>query len=731
MTMKETAVSPQRKYLVWMLLVMLTAVFLRLYALSAAPPGLTHDEADHGITAWSIVNGARGIYFTIGYGREPLFDYATALLMATLGPTFLAGRLTAVFSSFIMIVGMAAWVRRGFDWQTAVLTAAGLAVGFWPVMTARQSLRSETLPALFVLAVYLFWRGLEQSEKEISRKGAKTQRKKTSLCFLGAGILLGLTFYTYIPARILWLVFPATVVYLVWQKRPLFHLIWKPTSAMLGVALLTALPLLRYLLNNPEAESRIGQLSQPLSAAAQGDFSLLWQHFGEGLGIIAVTGDSYWRYNIAGQPLLPLMMALLFLAGLVLAGWWIIRGRAMSQSENTQAKTQTPVGARSGDRLQRIETQEKNLRNLRNLWLNKKVGSNIPAASFLAVGWLILGLSPVLVTGASLSTTQAIGMQPVLYLFPALALRQGVLWLTAQNGRWERWAFAMALLILGSTAVLTFHRYFHIWTNQPQVRVEYETTLVTALNYLNEHGNGKTAVSTITPNLVHSPAVAAMTLHNSDIALSWFDGRSSLLLPAGTSSTLVMPGFTPLNPALAPYFETAVLATTLPLQETDLDRPLEFYQIDGDRMREQWAAQFTSDEPVAFGENATFLGYDLHTPTVKPGDVISIATWWQMKRPFPDGVLFTQILGAGNQPIAQADYLNVPSDLWQAGDQFIQLHQMTLPAGTPPGQYAIIIGLYSCPENCPAEIPPQPIATGSNLAANSLVLPINLTVTNE
>lgn len=695
--MHKTAVFPQRKYLIWMLLILLTAVFLRLFALADAPPGLTHDEADHGITALSIVNGTRDIYFTIGYGREPLFDYATALLMAVMGPTFLAGRLTAVFFSLIMIAGMGAWVRRAFDWQTAVFTAAGLAVGFWPVMTARQSLRSETLPALFVLAVYLFWRGLVQSENGHSRKGAETQRGKPIVWFLGSGLVLGLTFYTYIPARILWLIFPATIVYLIWQKRPLFHQIWKQTIATLLVALLTASPLLLYLFNNPASESRIGQLSQPLIAAAGGDFSLLWQHVHEGLGIIAFTGDSFWRYNISGQPLLPILLALLFLIGMVWASWWIIRGKLRMQNDN------------------------------------------LPAASFLAVGWLILGLSPVLVTGARLSTTQAIGMQPVLYLFPALALRQGVLWLSSQNRQWEQWAFAAALVIWGGTAVFTFHRYFNLWANQPEVRVEYETTLVTAMNYLNQQGDDETVisatlstgVSTITPGSVHSPAVAAMTLHNSNVALSWFNGQNSLLLPSGPISTVIYPGFTPMNPALESYFETAVLNTSLPLRETDLDKPLNFYDIDAEAMRQQWQTQFTTNEPAAFAENALFLGYDLHTPTVRPGDVISIAAWWQAERPFSDGVLFTQILGDDSLPITQADYLDVPSDLWQAGDQFIQLHQMTLPDGTPPGEYPIIIGLYRCPATCPAEIDPQPIPISGKQPSNYLTLPIKLIVTDK
>ena len=89
----------------WLLLILLTAVSLRLYQLNSVPPGFTHDEADHGLTAVSILNGARDIYFTIGYGREPLFDYATAGAMALLGQHGWVLRGTAVFFSLIMIGG--------------------------------------------------------------------------------------------------------------------------------------------------------------------------------------------------------------------------------------------------------------------------------------------------------------------------------------------------------------------------------------------------------------------------------------------------------------------------------------------------------------------------------------------------------------------------------------------------------------------------------------------------
>ena len=99
--------SPSRlRFLAAIVLVLLVAATLRLVDLTDAPPGMTHDEADHGLTAWSIVNGARGVYFPIGYGREPLYDYATALVMRGTGPSILAARLTSVYFSLLLIAAV-------------------------------------------------------------------------------------------------------------------------------------------------------------------------------------------------------------------------------------------------------------------------------------------------------------------------------------------------------------------------------------------------------------------------------------------------------------------------------------------------------------------------------------------------------------------------------------------------------------------------------------------------
>ena len=50
----------------WLVLILMVAALLRLVALDEIPPGLTHDEADHGLDAWGVVNGIRPRYLTVG-----------------------------------------------------------------------------------------------------------------------------------------------------------------------------------------------------------------------------------------------------------------------------------------------------------------------------------------------------------------------------------------------------------------------------------------------------------------------------------------------------------------------------------------------------------------------------------------------------------------------------------------------------------------------------------------
>lgn len=640
-----------------MILILLVASFLRWHDLPHTPPGLTHDEADHGIDAWGVVQGERPIYFTVGYGREPLFDYSTAVMMSFLGPTHLAGRLTSVYFSLLLIAGSFAWVRQALGGRVALLTAAGLALGFWPLMTARQALRSETLPALFVLAMALYWQGWQR--RELRRQSLWAIVKSP---FFWSGLLLGLTFYTYIPARALWLVLPSLLVFLFILRRPTP---WRATLLVLGIAALVGLPLFAYLYTHPDAEVRIGQLALPLQQAMQGQFSLLWDNVRSGLGIFTVAGDPQWRYNIAGRPLLTPVGGLLFYAGLLYSVATIARC-LWRRKANAFACRRAP-------------------------------------ALFVVLTWLAIGVAPALATGRELSTTQTIGMQPVLYLFPALALVALARGLETVGSRRQAIAPALTLVALSLGALLlasTWRDYFGLWGSHPAVAVQYERELVTLVKEMDTAVplEQPVAISSDAPGPFHDAAVARLYLRQPR-PLRWFDGRHSLLLPSGEQTVVIFSETAPLAETLLPYFEalqpvpapsniaeTAVLLTHSPA------RLLHVYPQISTEIN-NLSTELSTD--LLFGEHLRFLGYEVQSPRAEPGDSVDVVTIWEVQQaPQDDLVLFTHLLDATGAPLAQADRLDAPVHSWQTGDILVQRHTLQLPQTLPSGSYTLAVGAY-------------------------------------
>ncbi len=619
----------------WIVLILLAAAFLRLHAISEIPPGMTHDEADHGWDAWRVVNGARPIFFTVANGREPLFDYSTAGLMRILGATFLAGRLTAVYFSLLAIAGIYSWSALAFDRQTAALTAAGLAVSFWGTMSGRQALRSVALSVFICLAALWYWRYL------------KNKRWQTAAI---AGIWLGASFYVYLPARILWVTYVGLLIWLAVINRAQFRQYWLGTALTLGLAGLLGLPLFAYLRQNPGAEARIGQLTDAVEAATEGDFSPLGENIAAGLRLITIEGDSLWRYNVPGKPLLEGGFGWLFYAGILLALWQAVR----------------------------------------------KKGDMSSAAAVFAVGWLLAGLSPALITGADHAMQRTIGMQPILYLFPALSLAAIWRWMSQRWGaKGSLAAVAGSIFLMGITGIQTYRDYFWEWGVHPQTRVQYESALTASLKYINGREGGAAAISSQTPNLYHSPSLGLLYSTRPTDTLRWFNGTGGLLIPAEKDATMIFSGLAPLAPELQPYFAGIQSTFALPLPATDLDQPVTIYQIDTDVLRASWSGRFSPIEAGNLDGFVTLKGAHLSAP-VQAGETLLVTTLWQIQRAHPDLILFTHLTNPeGGAPLAQADRLDAPSYFWQNGDWYIQLHQLQLPADLPAGSYELIVGAYS------------------------------------
>ncbi len=665
-----------------LVVILLIAAFLRLYRLDVLPPGLTHDEAGHVHDAQAIAGGARPIYQTVGYGREPLYDYLGAGLIALGIPAVTALRLLSVMASLITLLFTFLWAHQAFDGPTALFATALQAVSFWSLAVSRQALRSSLLLALFTAALYLFWRivypypatdgpnhesrEFSQILKRDSRRSARLAvyflrsdnlRKVCALALFAA--LLGATLYTYIPARVLWLLFPTFLAYLALCHRPAFRRIAAPALIAIGVGLLLSTPLFLYLRANPGVEQRLGMLDEPLRALAAGDASVVLKRAASCLAAFVAPGqgDDFLAYNTPGRPFLDPITGALFLAGLVIS---LLRVRQPGYA--------------------------------------------------IALLWFAVSIAPSLVTGAAASTTRSITALPPTFLFPAIAAVTGARWITTHRSLQAGQIAVSALAAFVSISSVWTVRDYAAWANTPQVRAAYLHTLVQTAEYLDASPESSVvALSTALPHAPHDPYVFEASLRRADLSTRWFNGQRALILPAASPARLIAPAVATLDPYFADL-PGLTFRERVSMRPDDLNPYFDVYD---------WTPQVTRQTlldraqgalldlalPVDLDGALSLRGYDLRTPVVAPGGVIELITHWEVTDPArvqpqdlsnaeQELVFFTHALDAAGGIVGQDDRLDAPAWSWQTGDMVTQIHRFALSGDATTGTLDLVVGVY-------------------------------------
>ncbi len=650
------------------LVILLAAAFLRLWRLDASPPGFTHDEAGHGQDAIAILHGARPLYETIGYGREPLYDYATAVAMAILGRTdYVVLRWVSALFGLLTILAVYLWVRRAFGVWEAILACGWLAGSFWAVSVSRQALRSGLLPTLLAMAAYAWWRGAELAP-DISNKHEK---RSTWLWFALSGVFIAATLWTYMAARVTWALFLAFPIFLFVAERARVKRHLGGMLVALGAAAILAAPMFIWLQQHPGAEQRFNQLGQPLQLVASGDLSQVLANSLEALSMFTLRADDLWMYNLPGRPWLGAVEGALFYVGLAIA-----------------------------------------------LWRWKQ-----PPYAF-ALMWLIAGTVPSLITGVSASATRAVAILPVLYVFPAIAVVQiSNLKYPISNTKYQISNLPKIILILAALAIVyegarTYHDYFDVWSRTPDVRVAYHTNLFEIAHSLDRPTTppGETVVlSSIYPGRYHDPYTLELMLVRRDLSLRWVDGRGALIFPGG-AARLIVPAMAPLDPALEELvMPHARLVERRTLQPDDLNPHFDVYEWDSSAALQAALAQASPmTQETELGHTIALIGYELPSHIASPGSEIALVTYWRVLSP-PDAeldtVLFTHLLSPGGQPpvVAQQDKFDAPTWNWRVGEVFAQVHRLAVGSDTPDGLYPLEVGAYTRPG--PTPINPDPPTT--------------------
>ncbi len=174
---------PADTWFIWLAtFVLLLAGALRLVLLADVPPGLSQDEVLNADIVKFILRGEHALFFRHGFGHEPLYHYLSVPFQLVLGDNVLAIRLPSAFLGMVMIAITMRWAKRDFGMIAALIAGLGLAVSWWAIVFSRVGIRPMLEVVLLVAAVWAWPR-------------------RPWL----AGVLLGLTIYSYTAGRFIFL----------------------------------------------------------------------------------------------------------------------------------------------------------------------------------------------------------------------------------------------------------------------------------------------------------------------------------------------------------------------------------------------------------------------------------------------------------------------------------------------------------------------------------------------
>lgn len=207
---------------------------------------------------------------------------------------------------------------------------------------------------------------------------------------------------------------------------------------------------------------------------------------------------------------------------------------------------------------------------------------------------------------------------------------------------------------------------------------------------------------------------AALTQPN--VRVRSFDPQAGFVAPVTGESTYIVSDLLPFTPAL----RRALLGKAEVMQQ---DQGYTVYRLDAlpaladeasslAAINPVWwshAVDFAIGEPEKLRHAVTlpvslrytaevlgFLGYDQSASKVAPGDELALTTYWRVLGQAPPSItFFVHLLDVHSKVWAGWDGLDVSPHGWQRGDIIVQHTRLTVPPGTPPGEYQIEIGTYT------------------------------------
>jgi 4-amino-4-deoxy-L-arabinose transferase-like glycosyltransferase len=299
------------RHILFLVLIIVVAIFFRFWQFDAIPPGLYQDEAMNGADALkTLETGDFRLFYTNNNGREGMIVWLDALAIKLFGTEPWILRVFPAITGVLAVLGLYFLTKELFSVEVALASSFFMATGFWAVNFSRIGFRAGLMVPFLIWSFYFLIRGFNLTTSDVVNK----LRCRMS-DFIIAGVLFGLGFYTYISYRFAPVLVAAVFIpYLIKYGN---KKLWTGFLSFVVAAFIIALPIGLYFLNNSgDFLGRSGQVAiwsaeNPLKAAAVSIASTL--------GMFNIIGDFNWRHNYSGSPELFWPVGILFLLGIYLS----------------------------------------------------------------------------------------------------------------------------------------------------------------------------------------------------------------------------------------------------------------------------------------------------------------------------------------------------------------------------------------------------------------------------
>lgn len=435
--------------LVILALILLIAVFFRLWKLDSIPPGLYPDVAMNGNNAISaLANHDFKVFYIDNNGREGFFINLVAFSFVIFGVSIWSMKIVAALFGIFTVLGTYLVAKEIFiDTKLkekaetiALLSSFFLAVSFWHTLFSRIGFRAIMVPFVLVFGIYFLLRGF---------------RTKKILDFVLAGTFWGLGLHTYISFRMAVLILAAIFFLKIFEyfkeNKPEIRLSWCWSKMFLKdgwwkfkvfvvVLILVFLPLGFYFLHHPA--DFMGRAAGVSIFIQENPIKSALVSFAGHMAMFNFRGDLNWRHNFSGSPMLFWPVGILFLFGFVLSIFHLFKSAAKKDCPTFTAHT-------------------------------------------VLLSWFFAMLLPGILSAEGIPhALRVIGVIPVVCIFAGFGGKTLYDW-TINRIKYKKIFLLVCLLLLLLTGWFEFHKYFYLWAGNKNVEGAFTVKFARIGNYLN------------------------------------------------------------------------------------------------------------------------------------------------------------------------------------------------------------------------------------------------------